>query len=157
MQQMLFREWLSNGTNICKIIYFLNANRILYKFFFTAEPLCRTLLSYCAIPWHCKASAELHLAPSPFQTLFFSAYRICSFTCATKNSLRGFLINSGFFFCSTPLIQKYFRAKLCRKRFFVLIPCLVWKGLLSDCTEITQHQLGGFFLTLCANTKVRWG
>lgn len=49
------------------------------------------------------------------------------------------------FFCPTPLIQTRFRSELSRKKLFVLIPCLVWKGLLSDCAEVTQHQLVGFF------------
>lgn len=49
------------------------------------------------------------------------------------------------FFCPTPLIQTHFRPELSRKKLFVLILCLVWKGLLSDSTEVTQHQLVGFF------------
>lgn len=152
MQQMLFREWLSNGTNICKIIYFQNANRILYKFFFTAKPLCRTLLFYSAIPWHCKASAELHLDPSPFQHPFFFWMRVLH---VPQKIHWGVFYWFQVFFCPTPFIQMHYRSKLYRKRLFVLNPRLVWKGLLSDYTEITQHQQGAFFL--CANIKDRWG
>lgn len=152
---MLFREWLLNGTNICKIIYFLNANHNLCKFFFTAQLLCKTLPFYCAIPWHCKASTELHLTPSPFQNLLF-ACGSCCFTCATENSLRDLLLISTLLLSYT-INKMHFRSELYRKRLVVLIPCLVWKGLLTDYTEGAQHHPAGFFLSLCANTKVRWG